>query len=351
LKKHEYRGVFIIPFNHVYDDKNDGTKLPIYKGTKRENKKQRLAYIDLNHMNGHQFEDLIEQLVKKMGFVVEERKLTADGGIDLLAHSFEPVFEGKYIIQCKRYVNKISESPIRDLYGVVHSRNANKGILITNSTFTKAARDFANGKQLELIDGVKLSKLLSRYKIGGISNNSTMCDSAFYLIHSFLPLIRKAKESYDEMRKDYSYSYNEKTIVNLEEWNILVKKIQENSREFYDWWIRICFAELVPALKEKPMNLQKVMEINQRMTKGLQVFVKQCSSYFRTVPLNSQNNSHLRQSRLLFFIDAVFRAIFHCIKELEYYEDLTEDQLKKSINKKGDIVVHFYAPFPDNYLF
>lgn len=112
---------------------------------------------NVSHLNGHNFEALIEELIKKMGFTVEERKLTADGGVDILAKAYEPLFEGTYVIQCKRYTQKVGESPVRDLYRVVHSKNANKGILITDSTFTKAAKNFARDKQLELIDGEKLA--------------------------------------------------------------------------------------------------------------------------------------------------------------------------------------------------
>ena len=100
---------------------------------------------NIDKMGGHESEALIEELAKRMGFSIDERKLTVDGGVDILAHSHEPLFEGKYIIQCKRYSQKVPESPVRDLYGVVHSRNANKGILITNSAFTQFALVFHEG--------------------------------------------------------------------------------------------------------------------------------------------------------------------------------------------------------------
>ncbi len=48
---------------------------------------------------------------------------------------------------------------IRDLYGVVTSERANKGILITYSKFSKQAKEFANNLPIELIDGNELVKL------------------------------------------------------------------------------------------------------------------------------------------------------------------------------------------------
>jgi len=41
--------------------------------------------MNLNNMSGHEFEEFIEKLIQKMGFVTEERRKSADGGIDLKA--------------------------------------------------------------------------------------------------------------------------------------------------------------------------------------------------------------------------------------------------------------------------
>ena len=120
---------------------------------------------DFEKIDSRQFEDLVEQLIRKMGFITKERKRGPDGGIDILAINQEPIFQGIYIIQCKRYSHPIGVGIIRDLYGVVHSKNANKGILITNSYFTIQAIKFAEGKQLELINGDKLRELLSQYEL------------------------------------------------------------------------------------------------------------------------------------------------------------------------------------------
>jgi len=100
---------------------------------------ERIDIEKINSMDGHSFEELVANLFRKMGFDIEQTKKTADGGIDIFAHSREPVKGGKYIIQCKRSNSPISESVIRDLYGVVNAENANKGLLVTNSTFTSAS--------------------------------------------------------------------------------------------------------------------------------------------------------------------------------------------------------------------
>jgi hypothetical protein len=120
---------------------------------------------NIDKLGGHEFEDLIERLLLKMGFATEGRKKAADGGIDIVAVSSQPLVSGRYIIQCKRYSNSVSSPIVRDLYGVVNATNANKGILITASTFTSDAIEFARDKPIELIDGPQLLELLNKHSL------------------------------------------------------------------------------------------------------------------------------------------------------------------------------------------
>jgi len=113
----------------------------------------------LEHTGGLTFEAKCLRLVRAMGFNAQTTKQTGDGGIDIIARSTQPLLAGEYVIQCKDWSAPVGVSPVRDLYGVVAGTRANKGILITSSTFTKPAQDFAQGKQLELIDGEELERL------------------------------------------------------------------------------------------------------------------------------------------------------------------------------------------------
>lgn len=127
---------------------------------------------EVQSMSGTEFELLTEKLLIAMGFQTETTKKSGDGGIDIIAFNKQPLLSGKYIIQCKRYSGSVGEPVIRDLYGVVNSERANKGVLITSGSFTKQAQAFAADKQLELIDGKKLDALLLQYKLNPISEHS-----------------------------------------------------------------------------------------------------------------------------------------------------------------------------------
>lgn len=151
--------------------------------------------IDIQSLNGLEFEQVCEQLVKKMGFETEVTKASGDGGIDIVATNNSPLLSGKYIIQCKRYSGSVGEPIIRDLYGVVTSERANKGILMTSGTFTRQAIDFAEGKPIELIDGIGLRKLMKEHDLAGaIEPNPaapSFAEAPAELRQEFIELVRR----------------------------------------------------------------------------------------------------------------------------------------------------------------
>ena len=105
--------------------------------------------MNFSKMSGYEFEDFIANLLRQKGFKVTQTDYSNDGGVDLIAEYNQPLFSGKYIVQCKKYTdNLVGQPELRDLYGVVMSESANKGILITTSDFTTQAKNFAKGKNL-----------------------------------------------------------------------------------------------------------------------------------------------------------------------------------------------------------
>jgi hypothetical protein len=112
-----------------------------------------------------EFENLVKALLIKMGFNATTTKASGDGGIDIIAINEQPIIGGKYLIQCKKYAigNNVGEPVIRELYGVMHAENANKGILISTSDFSKQAITFAQDKAIELINGNSLMTLFNKY--------------------------------------------------------------------------------------------------------------------------------------------------------------------------------------------
>lgn len=122
--------------------------------------------MNFSEMNGYEFEEHITILLEKMGFESTRTSLSGDGGVDVVAINKNPIIGGTYLIQCKNWIQPVGQPVIRDLYGVIMSERANKGILITTSHFTEQAREFAKDKNIELVGRDELSSLLELYELG-----------------------------------------------------------------------------------------------------------------------------------------------------------------------------------------
>jgi restriction system protein len=122
------------------------------------------------------FERLIVNLLLKMGFggsaVDAGRALggTGDDGIDGVIDQDALGLDRVYI-QAKRYGlgNNIGSGAIRDFFGSLDRHKASKGLFVTTSAFSSAAKETAQflSKRIVLIDGDQLAKLMIRHNVGG----------------------------------------------------------------------------------------------------------------------------------------------------------------------------------------
>ncbi|MFE3247981.1 restriction endonuclease [Streptomyces sp. NPDC059209] len=122
---------------------------------------------DLYEMDPLEFEELVAELFRAMGMQAVTTRRSGDGGVDVDALDPEPIRGGKIIVQVKRYRNTVPPSAVRDLYGTVQDAGANKGVLITTSSFGPGSHAFASAKPLTLISGSELVDLLHRHGLSG----------------------------------------------------------------------------------------------------------------------------------------------------------------------------------------
>lgn len=126
------------------------------------------AAAGIDSLSGGEFERVVANLLSRMGFQVELTKTSGDGGIDVVAHFAQPFFQGRYLIQCKRFsaLNTIGAPVIREFYGAVRAdHTAVKGIFVTTSSFTEQAKEFAERVGIELIDREGLERLLRQHGV------------------------------------------------------------------------------------------------------------------------------------------------------------------------------------------
>jgi restriction system protein len=100
-----------------------------------------------------EFEALVGNLFTRMGLETKLTRTNRDGGVDAVAFDTRPILGGKVVIQAKRYRNTVGVAAVRDLYGTMINEGANKGILVTTSSYGPDAYDFCKDKPIELVNG------------------------------------------------------------------------------------------------------------------------------------------------------------------------------------------------------
>lgn len=113
----------------------------------------------LNEMSWDEFEMLVGEHFRRQGFqVIRQGGNGPDGGVDLVLKNKSET----YLVQCKQWkAYKVGVQPVRELYGVMASRGAAGGYVVTSGMFTGEAQEFAKGLNVELIDGRNLRQIIN----------------------------------------------------------------------------------------------------------------------------------------------------------------------------------------------
>lgn len=112
----------------------------------------------LNDMSWQEFEQLVGEGFRRQGFAVEESGGGgADGGVDLVLRK-----DGEtMLVQCKQWrAFRVGVEVVRELYGVMAARGAAGGYVVTSGRFSDEAINFASGRNVKLMDGAQLLKLI-----------------------------------------------------------------------------------------------------------------------------------------------------------------------------------------------
>ncbi len=131
------------------------------------------ALIDvLRDLSAEGFEKVCRELLRESGFEnVEVTARGADDGIDGFGTlEINPFVSFRVLFQCKRYKegNTVSRAQVGDFRNAVMGR-AEKGIIITTSTFSNAAIQEANRDgvlKIELLDADKLVEMFEKVELG-----------------------------------------------------------------------------------------------------------------------------------------------------------------------------------------
>lgn len=119
------------------------------------------------------FEQLVVKLLVAMGYGGTEADAarvvgrSGDGGIDGIIKEDRLGFDSIYV-QAKRWEATVGRPTIQQFAGALQGQRARKGTVITTSSFSRDAIDYAATLQstIVLIDGVQLAQLMIEYEVG-----------------------------------------------------------------------------------------------------------------------------------------------------------------------------------------
>jgi GTPase SAR1 family protein len=103
-------------------------------------------------LGSRQFEELVTELLRDMGWDVELTPATRDGGKDILAYLKTECGTFLCLVEAKRYRadRKIGVELVRTLYGTLCDYQANSAMMVTTSSFSRDARTLEKKHEFQL---------------------------------------------------------------------------------------------------------------------------------------------------------------------------------------------------------
>lgn len=142
---------------------------------------------EISRMTGPEFEEFLERLFSRMGYTDVSLTAYNDQGADLVCRSPGGV---RTAVQAKRWQDSVGNGAVMELLGGMRSNGCLEGIVVTNNTFTAAARELAAAGES-----------------AGMNSRITLCDGHWLeeQIKKFLPpeIPEFNWEEYNRVVKDY----------------------------------------------------------------------------------------------------------------------------------------------------
>lgn len=111
----------------------------------------------IDKMTGREFEDFLKLRFEHLGFTVQTTKASNDYGADLILQRKNFTIA----LQAKRYKGSIGVKAVQEVIGSMAYYEADKGLVVTNSFFTKNAQNLAAANNVALWNRDVLVCLLS----------------------------------------------------------------------------------------------------------------------------------------------------------------------------------------------
>ena len=111
---------------------------------------------DFTELNGYEFEEYLKSLFELLGYTAIQTSLSGDQGADLILSKDDE----KIVVQAKKYEENVSNKAVQEVAAAKNYYEADKAMVVTNSSFTKSAIELAFSNDVELWDGRKLKDIV-----------------------------------------------------------------------------------------------------------------------------------------------------------------------------------------------
>jgi HJR/Mrr/RecB family endonuclease len=112
----------------------------------------------IDSLSGQDFESILIQQFIKIGFTAQGTPASGDFGADIIVDADDGT---RFIIQCKRFKNKVNLKAVQEVVGALAHYNGDIGIVITSNGFLSSAATLAESNGIELWSKMELMKFLS----------------------------------------------------------------------------------------------------------------------------------------------------------------------------------------------
>jgi|SRR5215208_1029928 len=124
----------------------------------------------LYNLTPRRFEELVADILRDLGYVVELTQNSADGGVDIFATQKSGIGELLLVVDCKLHApaHKVGVGMIRSLFAAGERHRATISMLATSSFFTRPAKEFHSlfRYRLSLKDFNDICALIRAYGTG-----------------------------------------------------------------------------------------------------------------------------------------------------------------------------------------
>ena len=128
----------------------------IWRSTRGYARLRKAGIKEIDKMTGEEFEQYLGHLFKKRGFKVSYTKASSDYGADLILEDREDIIA----VQAKRYSGSVGVKAVQEIIGSLKMYNATQAWVVTNSYFTKQAKNLAETNEVYLIDRDELIDII-----------------------------------------------------------------------------------------------------------------------------------------------------------------------------------------------